>query len=101
MSPMRFGGSSVREDVAVVIRETTVSVLTKQGDLEKEKEKEKPEEDRKLECPICFEAMKPPAATSCGHVFCNSCIRSYVSTKHICPTCSKHLTIKDITTLYL
>jgi len=39
------------------------------------------------ECPICFEDPKNKKITSCGHVFCNDCIESWLPDS--CPICRK------------
>lgn len=38
-------------------------------------------------CPICFETIKKPGETKCGHKFCFFCIYDWARTKHQCPIC--------------
>jgi len=38
-------------------------------------------------CTLCLEPMKNPAATSCGHVFCWTCVQDWVKEKTECPLC--------------
>ena len=42
-----------------------------------------------MECPICYEALEasPSGATSCGHVFHNTCLNEWLLTRHTCPMC--------------
>lgn len=51
------------------------------------------------ECGICHESAEDPAVTSCGHVFCKSCLLDYSTSlgEVSCPSCSKPLTV-DLTT---
>lgn len=38
-------------------------------------------------CTLCLEAMRDPSVTTCGHVFCWSCIGDWVREKPECPLC--------------
>lgn len=38
-------------------------------------------------CTLCLEAFKDPSVTTCGHVFCWSCIQDWVKEKPECPLC--------------
>ena len=40
-----------------------------------------------LKCPICLELVYEPVLTSCGHLFCQRCVRGQKK----CPTCRKDL----------
>lgn len=44
-------------------------------------------------CGICFDAIKNDdcGVTSCGHIFCYSCLKSWISKKSSCPYCKKGL----------
>ena len=46
--------------------------------------------------------MKSPAATPCGHMFCQPCILAAVKAQHKCPTCRKPIrTVRSILRVYL
>ena len=38
-------------------------------------------------CTLCLEEMKDPSVTTCGHVFCWTCITDWVREKPECPLC--------------
>ena len=44
-----------------------------------------PKQTRK--CTLCLEPMKDPSVTTCGHVFCWTCILDWVEEKPECPLC--------------
>lgn len=44
-----------------------------------------PKQQRK--CTLCLEPMKDPSVTTCGHVFCWTCILDWVAEKPECPLC--------------
>ncbi|KAG8525381.1 uncharacterized protein KY384_009025 [Bacidia gigantensis] len=44
-----------------------------------------PQQQRK--CTLCLEPMKDPSVTTCGHVFCWTCILDWVRERQDCPLC--------------
>ncbi|KAI0154776.1 Pex12 amino terminal region-domain-containing protein [Xylariaceae sp. FL1272] len=47
-------------------------------------------------CTLCLEALKDPAATQCGHVFCWACIGDWVREKPQCPLCRREALVQHI-----
>ena len=41
-----------------------------------------------LQCPVCFEIVLKPVQTSCGHLFCEKCVRGVA----VCPACREQFT---------
>ena len=46
---------------------------------------------RTLRCPISFDTMLSPVLTSCGHRFCEGCLRVAIGIKKECPTCRERV----------
>ena len=45
-------------------------------------------------CSICFENMKDNIKLKCDHVYCNRCIKKWLTEKsNTCPTCRKEIII--------
>ncbi|XP_025095430.1 E3 ubiquitin-protein ligase RNF4-like [Pomacea canaliculata] len=62
----------------------------------------------KITCPICLDSDSQIQqsgrhlySTVCGHIFCNSCIRRAIRTRHSCPNCRKKLTLRQIHPVFL
>jgi DNA repair protein RAD5 len=53
---------------------------------------EKMEFDEEENCIICYEVMKQPILTPCGHMFCNTCIQLCINIKPECPMCKSSIT---------
>lgn len=65
---------------------------------------ERPSTPEGWSCPICLEsktAVPEIMSTTCGHIFCGTCIRSAVRIHKKCPTCRKKLTVKQFHKIFL
>ena len=51
--------------------------------------KESPKKPAVFECPICFDTINEMTSTSCGHIFCHSCIVECIKAQKKCPVCRK------------
>lgn len=59
-------------------------------------------------CSICLEQLEEInklgqtiLSTSCGHVFCEHCLKKSLRRNRFCPTCRKHLSKRQFHPLYL
>ncbi len=50
--------------------------------------------DNMTDCSICFENKKDNIKLNCGHIYCNRCIKKWLTEKsNTCPTCRKEIVI--------
>lgn len=56
-----------------------------------------------LPCTICFESMvgRSIVTTRCGHMFCKTCITTWIVHRPSCPLCEHLLTAADLHPVYL
>lgn len=47
-------------------------------------------------CTLCLEAMKEPSVTTCGHVFCWTCICDWCREKPECPLCRQSCLVQHV-----
>ncbi|KAM8708657.1 hypothetical protein ACLKA7_015598 [Drosophila subpalustris] len=54
-------------------------------------------------CPVCWNCVRQrkPASTTCGHVFCSSCIKSALRTTCKCPVCQRLMTTRQLFRIYI
>ncbi|KAJ7607839.1 acetyl-CoA synthetase-like protein [Mycena polygramma] len=58
------------------------------------------EESTGFMCPMCRTFPKDMTSTSCGHIFCKSCITGSFSTSSKCPVCMERIQSRDLTRVY-
>lgn len=47
-------------------------------------------------CTLCLEEMKDPSVTTCGHVFCWTCISDWAREKPECPLCRQNCLVQHV-----
>ncbi|PYH93485.1 hypothetical protein BO71DRAFT_399704 [Aspergillus ellipticus CBS 707.79] len=47
-------------------------------------------------CTLCLEFFKDPSVTTCGHVFCWTCVRDWVREKPECPLCRQEVLLSKV-----
>ncbi|KAK1579823.1 hypothetical protein QYE76_018607 [Lolium multiflorum] len=55
----------------------------------------------KFSCPVCMNELVNASSTTCGHIFCQKCIRASIQAQSKCPTCRRTLSLSDFHRVYL
>ncbi|BFZ01318.1 hypothetical protein BsWGS_04357 [Bradybaena similaris] len=62
----------------------------------------------KISCPVCLDdakqiqrSEKTVMSTTCGHIFCDVCIKAAIRNQRACPTCRKKLYPRNIHPLFI
>ncbi|GKZ70246.1 peroxisome bioproteinsis factor 10 [Aspergillus niger] len=53
-------------------------------------------EGQQRKCTLCLELFKDPSVTTCGHVFCWTCVRDWVREKPECPLCRQEVLLSKV-----
>jgi SNF2 family DNA or RNA helicase len=70
-------------------------------DLDNLDDEDEEEDEDEEKCPICLSPVigNDVGVTRCGHIYCYTCLKIVIDTKHKCPICSTHLKNYDVFTL--
>lgn len=52
--------------------------------------------DQARKCTLCLEPMKDPSVTTCGHVFCWSCVTDWLREQPMCPLCRQGALVQHV-----
>lgn len=47
-------------------------------------------------CTLCLDAMKDPSVTTCGHVFCWTCVTDWLREQAMCPLCRQGAGVQHV-----
>ncbi|KAF2480968.1 Pex12 amino terminal region-domain-containing protein [Neohortaea acidophila] len=47
-------------------------------------------------CTLCLEPMKDPSVTTCGHVFCWTCVTDWLREQPMCPLCRQSALVQHV-----
>lgn len=65
-----------------------------------EEKKDKNESRNTFECNICFDDVRDPVVTKCGHLFCWGCLSSWIKKNNDCPVCKAEVLRENVIPLY-
>ncbi|SBT79654.1 E3 ubiquitin-protein ligase RNF5, putative [Plasmodium malariae] len=52
------------------------------------------------ECNICFDDVRDPVVTKCGHLFCWMCLCAWIKKNNDCPVCKAEVSRENVIPLY-
>lgn len=53
------------------------------------------------QCGICMDSLKDPACGSCGHIYCETCLKDSLKVQKKCPSCRKTMQLRQVRRVYL
>lgn len=53
-----------------------------------------------FECNICFDDVRDPVVTKCGHLFCWLCLSAWIKKNNDCPVCKAEVSRENVIPLY-
>ncbi|CAI7721360.1 hypothetical protein PVIIG_01054 [Plasmodium vivax India VII] len=53
-----------------------------------------------FECNICFDDVRDPVVTKCGHLFCWLCLCAWIKKNNDCPVCKAEVSRENVIPLY-
>ncbi|SOV21777.1 E3 ubiquitin-protein ligase RNF5, putative [Plasmodium sp. DRC-Itaito] len=53
-----------------------------------------------FECNICFDDVRDPVVTKCGHLFCWLCLSAWIKKNNDCPVCKAEVSKENVIPLY-
>ncbi|KAF2212662.1 hypothetical protein CERZMDRAFT_40993 [Cercospora zeae-maydis SCOH1-5] len=86
------------EAISKRIAQTTHTPVTKgpRYDLKDEATMQWISGDQTRKCTLCLEPMKDPSVTTCGHVFCWSCVTDWLREQPMCPLCRQGALVQHV-----
>ncbi|PPJ59034.1 hypothetical protein CBER1_01707 [Cercospora berteroae] len=86
------------EAISKRIAQTTHTPVTKgpRYDLKDEATMQWISGDQTRKCTLCLEPMKEPSVTTCGHVFCWSCVTDWLREQPMCPLCRQGALVQHV-----
>jgi peroxin-10 len=52
--------------------------------------------NQQRKCTLCLEPMKDPSVTTCGHVFCWTCVTDWLREQPMCPLCRQNALVQHV-----
>ncbi|KAL1887788.1 peroxisome biogenesis factor 10 [Ceratocystis pirilliformis] len=94
LTPITTNSSSVKLDISAITH--TPLLNTPHYSLDDDKTMAYISGMQQRKCTLCLEALRDPAATQCGHVFCWTCISDWVKEKPECPLCRRAALVQHV-----
>ncbi|WPH01162.1 peroxisome biogenesis factor 10 [Acrodontium crateriforme] len=95
LEPPQGADPAVQKERIERITHTSVSA-THRFDLKEQEVMQWIDGKQQRKCTLCLDTMKDPSVTTCGHVFCWTCVTDWLREQPMCPLCRQSALVQHV-----